>query len=354
MVAIDKMIRNFFQHRLVLHIGFWLAFYFFSIIVEWENEKFAITLEHALHLLVPFAGFISASYINLYYLIPRFMLHKRYLLYAILCTLTIIIVTVIFLCVQYVIHHILLKEEYLENTVYLFFHISFYCLFLMFISTQFYFMRRWMNMQDVQIKLQEADKQKAMSELKALKAQINPHFFFNALNNIYSLSLEKNPKTPSTILKLSELMSYILYESQAERVSVKKEVEFIENYIELEKSRFEDSLDITFTADSTGFENLQIAPLLFIAFIENAFKHSGCENGTIPRITISIHSPESPLLTLHVENTINKAAAIKSGNSGVGLENVKQRLALIYPGRHQLNITETETLFIVDLTITLQ
>ncbi len=354
MAAIDKMFRNFFQHRLVLHIGFWLAFYFFSIIVEWENEKFAITLENTFHLLVPFVGFITASYINLYYLVPRFLLLKRFPLYAILCVLTIGLVTIIFLYVQFFIHDVLLTEEYSEDTWYMFFHISFYCLFLMLISTQFYFMRRWMNMQDVQIKLQEADKQKAMSELKALKAQINPHFFFNALNNIYSLSLEKNPKTPSTILKLSELMSYILYESQAERVSVKKEAEFIENYIELEKSRFEDSIDIAFSTDSTHFENLQIAPLLFISFIENAFKHGGCENGSIPRIIISIHSSQLPLLTLHVENTINKSGAIKLGNSGVGLENVKQRLALIYPDKHQLNITETETLFIVDLTVTLQ
>jgi LytS/YehU family sensor histidine kinase len=208
-------------------------------------------------------------------------------------------------------------------------------------------------MQDIEIKLQEAEKQKVMSELKVLKAQLNPHFLFNALNNIYSLSLENNPKTPGIILKLSELMNYILYESRAEKVPVKKEIEFIRNYIELEKSRYEDSIQVSFSSDDNNFENLQIAPLLFIPFIENAFKHCGNGNNNIPKIDIIFDSSYLPLLSIRVMNTKDCSVLDKTKNKGVGLENVKQRLELIYHNRYNLLITENESGFLVDLAIKL-
>jgi LytS/YehU family sensor histidine kinase len=192
-----------------------------------------------------------------------------------------------------------------------------------------------------------------VTELKMLKSQINPHFFFNSLNSIYSLALENNPKTPEVVLQLSELMRYVLYDSSADRVDLKSEIVFLKNYVELEKSRFESSIRVEFSYNDNLPESVKIAPLLFIPFIENAFKHCNKGGANIPEIIIQVITSKLPAVELVVENSREPNISEHKQNGGVGLENAKKRLELIYPDHHKLKVVEEENKFLINLEIDL-
>jgi LytS/YehU family sensor histidine kinase len=210
-----------------------------------------------------------------------------------------------------------------------------------------------MSLQEMGVNLREVEKQQVMSELKALKSQINPHFFFNTLNSIYSLSLENSPKTPDVVLKLSGLMRYVLCESSSDKVYLKKELEFLKNYIELEKSRFEDSVNVHFEADEQQLANFSIAPLLFIPFIENAFKHCNKTGNTVPDVNIVFDTAKLPTLVFKVDNTKEESDRSNIIVGGVGLENVKQRLNLLYPDKHSLLIYDEGDRYRIHLEVDL-
>lgn len=191
--------------------------------------------------------------------------------------------------------------------------------------------------------------QEQNAELKLLKAQLNPHFLFNTLNNLYGLSVVKSDKLPNLMLKLSELLRYSLYETKEELVSLPKEISYLENYISLEKIRLENT-KINFNKNGK-INNREIAPMLFIVFVENAFKHLSSENS---KVDITIISEENKL-RFTCKNTIDSTKPLEEnlekGKSGIGLVNVKKRLALIYPEKHQLTINNTNNIFSVDLII---
>lgn len=193
--------------------------------------------------------------------------------------------------------------------------------------------------------------QEKEAELKLLKAQLNPHFLFNTLNNLYGLSVIKSDKLPSLMLKLSDLLRYSLYETKEQLVPLSKEVEYLENYISLEKIRLENT-EINFTVNGK-IDNKQIAPMLFIVFVENAFKHLSTEKSNVD---IIISSKENSL-HFSCKNTIDRLKPLEEnlekGKSGIGLMNAKKRLALMYPEKHQLKINNNNRIFSVDLTIEL-
>ncbi|MCG8309756.1 MAG: histidine kinase, partial [Cytophagales bacterium] len=189
------------------------------------------------------------------------------------------------------------------------------------------------------------------SELKFLRSQINPHFLFNALNNIYSLSVIRSEKTPDNILKLSGMLRYIIYDCNSDRVPLEKEINYINNYIDLQKLKDDQitNIDVDFgRADPKSM----IAPMIFIPFIENSFKHSKIEDVELGWIKISIESANNHLL-FRVENSLPKEHYTKDKVGGVGLENVKRRLELLYPNAHRLRINTTEDKFQVELEVTL-
>ena len=192
--------------------------------------------------------------------------------------------------------------------------------------------------------------QKNSAELAMLKSQINPHFLFNTLNNIYALSLEKaEPVVSEMILSLSEINRYMLYETEPDYVPLSKEVAYLHSYIELEKLRCENVSNIKFSV-SPEIDSVKISPLLLIPFVENAFKHSRIvdESGAWIEINLSV---ESNKLLFKCENSIPDAAFIKDKTGGIGLENVKRRLLILYPNKHELYISHQERKFIVDLKL---
>lgn len=186
------------------------------------------------------------------------------------------------------------------------------------------------------------------AELNFLKLQINPHFLFNTLNSIYSQAHFRSAQTGHSILKFSRIMRYVLYDSTADKIPLLQDLDYISNYIDLQKLRLSKNIIIRY--DVTGTMNgLVIAPLLLITFIENAFKH-GISYSTPSEINISIAVVENEL-TLAVGNTINRSDTDSSG--GVGLINARRRLDVLYPNRHLLNVIENDRQYIVNLKIEL-
>jgi LytS/YehU family sensor histidine kinase len=212
--------------------------------------------------------------------------------------------------------------------------------------------KSWFMVSELQKELLEKEKQKTEVELRALKAQINPHFFFNTLNNIYSMSLDKDNRLPGTILQLSELMRYFLYESKDNFIPLEKELAVVNNYIALQRLRSNEQLLIEIKKEGEVTEQ-KIAPLLLITFLENAFKHGakGSSDNTFMRFLIHIQKNQ---LNFTIEN--NKGVVDEMGSNeykGVGLENVKRQLELLYPGKHILDIKEFDDRFAVQLQLSI-
>lgn len=197
--------------------------------------------------------------------------------------------------------------------------------------------------------------EKRDAELQFLRAQIHPHFLFNTLNNLYGLALKKSPHTPDSILKISGLLDFILYECNAEKIPLRKEIELIRHYIELERLRFGERLALTFKP-KVPQEDLLIAPLLLLPFVENAFKH-GAANTTSDTVFVKIDlTVEGKTLFFQVENSKNNRPTngSENGHKGIGLRNVEKRLALLYPGRYELEKVEGEEVFLIALKLDLE
>ncbi len=197
---------------------------------------------------------------------------------------------------------------------------------------------------NLQKKLSENDLLMKRQELDALKSQLHPHFLFNSLNTIYSLALRKSKETPETILKLSDLLDYILYQVNQPRVALKKEIDHISDYMDLEKTRFEDNLEVILEA-KTDRDDYEIAPMLLMPFIENAFKHgktTSSEQFVKTQLTVNQN-----LLTFSLENS----CLDKTYKAGLGLKNIQKRLEILYPNRYGLNIHQEAGLFKVNLEI---
>lgn len=190
------------------------------------------------------------------------------------------------------------------------------------------------------------------AELDFLKAQLHPHFLFNSLNNIYSLSLDKSEKTPEVVLGISNILRYSLYECTAQEVSLKRDIEILNDYIKLEQLRYEERLELNvfICKNSNG---LRIAPLLMLPLVENAFKHGTGSTIDTPWINIQLHINRNTL-TLNISNSKAESFQRNQGVSGkIGVENVRKRLELLYPGKHELTFFDEQDCFITVLTLQL-
>jgi len=202
----------------------------------------------------------------------------------------------------------------------------------------------------VQRKQQELTEQKneiLQTELKLLKSQINPHFLFNALNNIYALSVTNSDKTQASISHLSTMLRYVLYECDRPLVPVSKEIEYLNNYIELFVLKSSRKFNIS-TSFQLENESLQIAPMLLIPFVENAFKHSHIDQQADSFVTIRVEGNTSDI-TIKIENSIPKTAMTTDAVGGIGLGNVKRRLEVLYPNKHELQVNSSIEVFQVSL-----
>jgi two-component system, LytTR family, sensor kinase len=186
-------------------------------------------------------------------------------------------------------------------------------------------------------------------ELELLKAQLNPHFFFNTLNNIYSLVYKKSDEAPAALMKMSEIMRYMLYESKAEKVPLEKELEYLDDYIELQKLRFSDPGFIDYSVKG-DISNHSVPPMMLLSFVENAFKH-GKKRVSNPGIVIRIDANEKVMNFIVSNYIIEPSATEDAAHKGIGLTNIRRRLALLYHDCHDLTITAKDGRYIVNLNI---
>lgn len=199
-------------------------------------------------------------------------------------------------------------------------------------------------------RLRQTEREKLNTELSFLKAQINPHFLFNTLNSIYSLAIEQSPHTADAVVRLSSLMRYVMREADTEWVALEKELTYISNYVALQKLRLDDTVEIDFVLNGKP-NGYKIAPLILISFIENAFKYGvNPQEKSLIRVLISI---EEGVLRLHTFNKKVRVFQDEETSSGIGIENTKTRLQLLYPDRYKLTIDDSSVSFTVDLTLNL-
>jgi hypothetical protein len=205
--------------------------------------------------------------------------------------------------------------------------------------------------QKKQSELEALNTMVAESRLQFLKSQINPHFLFNNLNNLYSYALENSSKTPTIILELSSLLRYMLYDCREKLVPLEKEIECLQNFVRLQELQIEERGDIEFTVSGNA-QNQSIAPLILIVFVENCFKHSTSSQSDNIHIQVDLDIQDG-FLNMKCNNSYSPNTNTEKLSKGIGLENVKSRLELLYPDAHELKISHDEKVFKVDLVITL-
>ena len=346
----SKKILSLLRRPVVYHSVVWLVVLVFF--TSWEiklSEKplgFFYVLSNNIIQLLILGG---AVYYNIYALIPKYLAIKKGWQYFLLLIVLILIVTPIenFLLFSKSVKVPEMRAEILTNLDYSFV-LNF---FVIGTSTLVKITLDWFRGQREKQELQNETMQ---SELRFLKSQINPHFLFNTLNSLYALTLKKSDKAPDIVLKLSEMMRYMLYECNEPYVFLSKEVHYIKNYLDLEKLRQGKKVEIDFQV-AGSISDQKIAPLMFMSFIENCFKH-GLGNNISPgfvRITLNVTGQE---IDARIENSkpesMPKPLHARSG--GIGLVNVRRRLDLLYSGRYSLDIEDTPNTYAVNLKIQLE
>lgn len=341
-------------NRLLTHVLFWLAYLFVYTGVHAEGEDGLLT--YFWNELQGLPAAMLVTYVNVYLLFPRFFIPKRYIAYAIRAVLLLFAASLLNrILIERIIEPIFFPDTTYYEPVFVW-----YLLFkgmLWFLAPVLLFtllvkaVAHWVEQEQV---YQETLREKLAAELNLLKAQVHPHFLFNTLNNLYALTLQSAPAAPQVVLKLSELMSYMLYESQAESISLEKEIGHIQNYIALEKIRYGDRLDVSL-ATSGETAGKKVAPLLLIPFVENAFKHGVSDETDHVWVTIDIKVKDGRL-GVKIENSHTGEDLPADGNAitgGIGLQNVQRRLALLYPDAHHLTLAKEADHYTVDLKIRL-
>ena len=349
------MLRRFYQilkkNFIIPHILFWVVSIVSFMLLLFYTRGFKleeIDFKTAISIFTTLLFLAISVYINLLLLIPKLFLKRKFILFSIsqLANITLFILLNYFTSLIFEQDHPDFISEAIAELVLV-------SLFLI-VTTALKFMRDSIRLQEVEIRVKEVEGQKAKAELQTLKSQVNPHFFFNTLNSLYSLALDKSEKAPDMILKLSELMRYVIYEAQDNQVPLNKQLDFLKSYIYLEEMRTDENLKVTFDVKGDCL-NTRIDPLLFIAFIENAFKH-GCKTKSLnPYIHIEFDVERSDNLKFFVENNTDLNITLSEEKAkGFGLVNVRKRLELLYPERHELTISQTENTYRVELSICIE
>ncbi len=220
------------------------------------------------------------------------------------------------------------------------------------ISSSLHFLRENYRLREDALNHKALESSKLKAELDSLKSQINPHFLFNSLNNIYSHSLLESKRTPELILKLSGLLNYIIYECQDEVVPLEKELDFLSNYIDLEQIRIDESVKVNLKINIPD-PSIHIAPLLFVPLIENAFKHGVNVSAKSPYIKVDLSVDDKHTLHFSCQNLKDNFHEEEQHSGGIGLENVRKRLELIYPGKHEMIIEDNDDSYSVTVNLEL-
>ncbi len=337
--------------QVLLHLLFWTGVlffytYFFSVGTKNLSETLSFSL-----FLMPIT--IATTYVSIYKLIPDYLVTKRYWLFALYSVYTFIISAYLVMASIFFSLIYISGFEYAEMNPatknILFIMAGVYL--VVFVVSAFKLLKlnvkQTAKTKQLETKILEAQLKLKEQELNYLKMQIHPHFLFNTLNTMYGYALKKAEETPEMILKLSNLLDYLLYQVDKPLVALADEINHIKDYISLEQMRFNDTLDVHFSEEGCS-TSIEIAPMLFLPFVENSFKHGKIESGVL-NIDISLNCKDD-CIVFSCKNSHSKST---SKSAGIGLENIKKRLELLYNNRYELNIIETDQVFEVQLKLML-
>lgn len=338
------------KFRILSHILFWLGYIlFFYLQFNLYNEKFNhIGALGSLSLTAVVD--IIAAYFTVYYLLPHFLFKKRYVLFAIIFLISAALAILLQRVILYYISLPLfypdsassMKPFWYINPFYSF--INIYTVVSVFAVIKL--VKYWYKNQQLKIELENKNK---TSELALLRTQLNPHFLFNTLNNIDALITTNQEKASDAVIKLSEIMRFMLYEANSDRVPLEKEINYLQSYISLQQMRLKSPFFVNFKND-VNCKGLSIAPMLFIPFVENAFKH-GLKNIVTPGIDISLNCDNGNINFEVVNRYSELEDQNKDATSGIGLINTKKRLELLYQNKFKLDISKDDGIFKVSLKI---
>ncbi len=335
--------------QLILHSVFWSAvLFFYTYYYGFESNDFDYVLAFSLFLM-PIT--IATTYVFIYKIIPCYLITRRYFSFGLYSLYTIIISTYciiisVFFGLTYLSSFQFSNMAPISRSL-LFVWISVYL--IVGIVSAFKVLK--INLEQnkearkLETKIIETQLKLKEQELNYLKMQIHPHFLFNTLNTLYGFALKKADETPEMILKLSNLLDYLLYKIDMPFVDLIDEIKHIEDYIALEKMRFNDTLDVEFNISNIS-RGIKIAPMLLIPFVENSFKHGTIRSGKLS-INIHLKSIEQRIL-FYIENSHQKKEEI---SSGIGLENIKKRLDLLYKNNHTLDIKNSDNTYAVTVEL---
>lgn len=289
---------------------------------------------------------IGIAYLNLHYFLPRYLLKKRYGTYSIALLVSVAGYLIVQSLFDYLLYGYVIgpmrNSSLIETLSYNFFSTLWYLALMLALKLSIDWYRQ-------QLLIQKITVEKLNAEVEFLRAQVNPHFLFNALNNLYALTLKKSDDAPGIVLKLSELMEYMLYESNEAYIPLEKELEYLQNYIELERLRTSHQADIRITVEGITDQCL-IPPFLILPLLENAIKHglSTVNSHAFLHLYIRVGT------TLEVQLTNSRFhVAPPEQKGGIGLQNLRKRLELLYPGRHVLQTEELPGTYMACLKILL-
>ncbi|MEN0049558.1 MAG: histidine kinase [Bacteroidota bacterium] len=330
---------------IVIHLLFWVSILvlmlliFHSIFSQWDIALLAASIN--------LLGLLLLVYIHLFILIPKLFDEKRYWIYGISVFILLIITALFRFFTGWGLVKMLFPSITEMFTPTYFGSLFFTGTFFLLVAIPLRLVDNWLKKQELE---KELKTHQLEAELRFLKAQVNPHFLFNALNNIYSLSFTESKKAPEIILKLSDMMSYMLYDCKHEQVSLSAEVNYLKNYIALQQLKKEGEFNIDFQVKG-NIDDTFITPMLFIPLFENAFKHGNLEDTRNGWLKSELECIENRLLFSISNSKLVERKSLQKG--GVGLENLKERLKLLFPNQHELDIKSTENEYQVNLTINL-
>ncbi len=348
-----RKIKSYFNASLLKHILFWICVFLYFMLTA--NFNFYSSYQQVIEfsLMVVLTQMLTA-YTCLYLLIPKTLNKRKYVLFAVSLFVLLFVMFAIYNLYKFWFYDpkyyetynelgkLYAKESFLERLAYPSVFLSKCIKFLT--PTALLLMAGFYKNQQQFLQLKE---QKKTAELLALKNQLNPHFLFNTLNNLYSLAIEKSDKTPEVIERLSDILDYILYRCKDQYVPLLKEVELIENYLALEKVRYGKRVNIVF--NKVINEDINIAPLILLTFIENAFKHGVKQALHQAQISICLKTEEDRVV-FEIENS-KPNTKLESEEEPLGLKNLKKQLELLYPESHSLTILNENDRYSVTLKL---
>ncbi|MFK7908718.1 MAG: sensor histidine kinase [Chitinophagales bacterium] len=342
------------QKRWLTHLLFWVLFVLLFSIFGALNSGYFFS-EFIIYIAM-LPAYLLATYSLVYYLSPRFLFQKKYPIFTFLFLLSAYICTALArLGMVYLAEPLFRTDDFTQESIgeiltdplYLF-AVYFPAIYL--IVFIFFAIKNIKDRFEEKHQIEVLQKEKATNELRFLKAQIHPHFLFNTLNNLYSLTLEQSPKAPEVVLKLSEILDYMLYQSEELQVPIERELQLIQNYLDLESLRYGERLTIRFKNELAS-SNGEIAPLILLSLVENAFKHGVSKHLKKAWVEIEVRTETEQLFFFLAYSKPPITTTANAARKGIGSNNVQRQLDLIYPNRHQLTIDETEETYSVQLVI---